>query len=225
MDFSASDASEFWSDHPPFGLDHPFVADVNLTPSFQQARHAPAFQEPPLVELAEDDSPLPFSIIAEGTVNINGKSDFDGDPLTPRDDALIYGGDGFTLNGRQTLPVQRDETGTPIQNDSGKSILVENAVAVSENYRFANAHAASRQYSGLLPPKIVEAQTVEVPVYGDLKQEQIQRRQPSPTLVFDVRQNRVNNFKQWEQKFPSGGTQKPPYRFKLSMEDSIFLHG
>lgn len=50
----------------------------------------------------------PFiAIKSEGTVTINGSGDFDGEPIDPKDDALIHAGKGFTINGNTTLPVQR----------------------------------------------------------------------------------------------------------------------
>jgi hypothetical protein len=96
---------------------------------------------------------LPFAIVAEGQVSVNGGGDFDGDPLLPDDDALIYGGRGLTLNGKPVLPVQRDGNGNPILDSQGRQKLIDHAVAVSSNYSVFNA--PTNQYGGLVPTPIV----------------------------------------------------------------------
>jgi hypothetical protein len=63
---------------------------------------------------------LPYAIKAEGIVTFNGSSDLDGNPLDLSDDALIYGGKGFTLNGNTVLPVQRESNGQPLYNSQLK---------------------------------------------------------------------------------------------------------
>ena len=153
---------------------------------------------------------LPFAIRAEGQVSVNGNSDFDGDPLLPNDDALIYGGRGFTLNGQPILPVQRDADGNPIRDQQGRAILLENAVAVSADYQQVNA--STNQYSGLVPPQVVETQTVVVPSHGELVDSTLAQQLPTGVdpIEFNVRQHRLNNSRDWDSQFPAGGSAENP---------------
>ena len=153
---------------------------------------------------------LPFAIVAEGQVSINGGGDFDGDPLLPNDDALIYGGRGLTLNGKPVLPVQRDGSGRPIVDTQGRPLLVENAVAVSANYSVFNA--PTNQYGGLVPPPIVSTQMVNVPSHNTLVTSTLAQQIPVGVLpiAFNASSKRLNNSRDWTSNFPSGGTTANP---------------
>ncbi|OUL33998.1 putative Ig domain-containing protein [Nostoc sp. 106C] len=151
-----------------------------------------------------------FAIRTEGTISINGSSDFDGVPTDLSDDALIYAAKGFTINGNPTLPVQRDAQGNPIRDASGKLILVDKAVAVAAGYTVTNG--PSNQYAGLNPPTVVPQQTVTVPAYADIKQLELAKRIPNgtPTVTFNISQNPINNANDWSKKFPPPGTASNP---------------
>jgi RHS repeat-associated protein len=155
---------------------------------------------------------LPFAIRSGGTLTINGNSDFDGIPTDLTDDALIYAGKGFIINGNQILPVQRDANGNPILDASGKQILVDKAVAVAPGYTTSIANGSSNKYTGLIPPQVVEQQTINVPVYADIKQLELARTIPAgtSTITFNVQQNRINNANDWAKKFPPSGTPTLP---------------
>ncbi|MCV3217086.1 Ig-like domain-containing protein, partial [Plectonema radiosum NIES-515] len=155
--------------------------------------------------------PIPnFAIRTESTVRFNGGGDLDGNPLDKDDDALIYAAKGFTINGNITLPVQRNASGNPILDASGKPILINNAVAVSSGYTVANG--PSNQYAGLIPPPVIPLQTINVPAYTDLKQQELNRRIAvgTPTVTFNISQNPIKNANDWNAKFPSAGTQSNP---------------
>ncbi len=151
-----------------------------------------------------------FAVMAEGTITVNGSGDFDGDPKNLQDDALMYGGAGFTINGNPTLPVQRDINGNAILDANGKPMLVKAAVAVAPDYSVSNA--SGNHYSGLLPPQVVPKQTISVPAYGDIRQQELARRTPSgiPTITFNAQQNPINNISDWNRKFPPSGTAARP---------------
>lgn len=171
----------------------------------------------PYVPIANATGPqLGFAVRAEGTVTINGNSDFDGDPLDLSDDALIYAGNGFTINGRPALPVQLDEFGQPVLDGNGRPLLVENAVAVSANYSTLNA--PNNTYGNLVPPQIVEEQVVEIPGFDTLKSETLGDQIPPGTTPIDFNpyQNPLNNAADWAQHFPAGGTPEQPTVVKVS---------
>ncbi|MBE9078257.1 cadherin domain-containing protein [Romeria aff. gracilis LEGE 07310] len=151
-----------------------------------------------------------FAVMAEGTVTVNGSSDFDGDPRNLKDDALIYGGAGFTINGNPTLPIQRDANGNPILDAKGKPQLVKEAVAVAPDYRVSNA--SGNHYAGLIPPSVVPKQVVSVTAYADIRQHELTRRIPlgTPTVFFNAQQNPINNANDWAKKFPTPGTAANP---------------
>ncbi|MGL5872983.1 MAG: Ig-like domain-containing protein, partial [Xenococcaceae cyanobacterium] len=157
------------------------------------------------------------TIRAEGTVTINGSSDFDGEPIPTNDDALIYAKKGFTINGNPTLPIQRDANGNPKLDSKSKYILVNNAVTVSDGYLYANASGGNR-YGNLVPPQIVPAQTIDVPVYADLKTQELNKRIPTgtTTVTFNASANPINNASQWTSKFPSPGTATNPKVVKVT---------
>ena len=161
---------------------------------------------------------LDFSIVAEGEVRVNGSSDFDGDPADYSDDAYIYAGKGFTFNGNLELPVLRDEAGNSITDSDNKEVLLDNAVAVSSNYLYANANGNNtNRYSGLVPPTVVDTQTVSVPDYHDLLSENLFNAIPTDAEVidFNIRHNRMNNQSQWQHKFPAPGTPDHPTVVKV----------
>ena len=181
---------------------------------------SPKVESEPTTLQLETKNNNSFSIMAEGQVRVNGSSDFDGDPGDKRDDALIYAGQGFTFNGNIVLPVQRDEAGNAITDANNKEILVDKAVAVSQNYLQLNANNSSNRYSGLVPPQIVDSQIVEVPEYGTLKSENLASAIPDNASIidFDIRSNRMNNLNQWQQKFPAPGTIDNPTVVRISRD-------
>ncbi|MBE9137977.1 VCBS repeat-containing protein [Nodosilinea sp. LEGE 07088] len=159
---------------------------------------------------------LPFTIVAEGQVSINSNSDFDGDPLRPEDDALIYGGRGFTLNGQPVLPVQRDANGSPIVDPQGRPLVVQNAVAVSAAYTTINA--PNNLYGGLVPPQIVDTQTVSVPSHAALVEDTLTRQIPAGTVpvIFNRQNKPLNNASDWQNNFPPGGTLENPTVIRIT---------
>ena len=158
-----------------------------------------------------------YGIKAEGQVFINSSSDFDGVANNPNDDVKIYAGKGFTFNGNIALSVKLDEAGNPIRSN-GKLVLVERAVAVAPGYLTSNASSAKNQYANLLPPQVIEAQTVNVPVYGDLSAQELTRRIPTgtPTVTFNAAQNPLNNTADWTNRFPAPGTPTRPTVVKVT---------
>jgi hypothetical protein len=152
-----------------------------------------------------------FSIMAGGKVTVNGSSDFDGAPLDLNDDALIYAAQGFTMNGSITLPVQRNTNGTNVQDSSGRSVLVNNAITVGPNYT-SSSISGNNRYAGLNPPPILSGITIDVPSFAVLKQQELTSRIPAgtPTVIFNTAQNVVTTAAQWNQKFPPGGTISQP---------------
>jgi fibro-slime domain-containing protein/RHS repeat-associated protein len=154
-----------------------------------------------------------YAIKAEGTVSFNGSTDLDGNPLDLSDDALIYGGKGFSLNGNSILPVKYDASGKPIKDSQGKFVLVDRAITVAAGYLQANVNGNTKnKYAGLTPPQIVATETVIVPTFADIKQQELNRRNPTGTTgtTFNVSQNPINNATQWAQKFPPAGTTSQP---------------
>jgi hypothetical protein len=152
-----------------------------------------------------------YSIKAEGQVFINGGSDFDGVANNPNDDVKIYAGKGFTFNGNIALAIKLDAAGNPILS-GGKLVLVDRAVAVAPGYLTSNASSAKNQYANLLPPQVIEAQTVTVPVYTDLATQESTRRIPTgtPTVTFNAAANSINTVADWTSKFPAPGTANHP---------------
>jgi large repetitive protein len=154
-----------------------------------------------------------YAIKAEKTVSFNGSSDLDGNPLNLSDDALVYGGKGFSLNGNSILPVKYDASGNPLRNSQGKLVLVDNAVTVSAGYLQANVNGnASNKYAGLTPPQIVAAETVTVPLFADIKQQELNRKIPrgTPTTTVNISTNPINTAAQWATIFPPVGTATIP---------------
>jgi RHS repeat-associated protein len=153
-----------------------------------------------------------YAIKAEKTVSFNGSSDLDGNPLDLSDDALVYGGKGFTFNGNSILPVKYDASGNPVKNSQGKLVLVDKAVTVAAGYLQANVNGTGSKYAGLNPPQIVATETVLVPLFADIKQQELNRRIPAGTITttFNISTNPINTAAQWATKFPPGGTVSAP---------------
>lgn len=72
--------------------------------------------------------------------------------------------------------------------------------------------APNQQYSNLVPPFIAERQVIDVPVYEELKQQELNSRIPTNTTTstFNIQQNPINNDVDWERLFPSTGTESNP---------------
>jgi hypothetical protein len=64
----------------------------------------------------------------------------------------------------------------------------------------------------LLPPQVVERQTVSVPSYADVLQQELARTIPAgtPTVTFNIGQNPINSEAEWVLKFPAPGTANSP---------------
>lgn len=184
--------------------------------SFTSASSQPANAAAPAFATANAAASPSFAVRAEGTVTINSNSDFDGDPSDLSDDALIYAGDGFTINGNPILPVQLDEFGQPILDNNGRPLLVENAVAVAADYSTFNAN--NNTYGNLVPPQIVEEQVVEIPSFDTLKTETLAAQIPAGTtpVIFNPNQFPLNNATDWANHFPPGGTAEQPTVVKIS---------
>ena len=152
-----------------------------------------------------------FNIKAEGTVRINGSSDLDGEPLNFDDDTRIYAGKGFIINGNQTLPVQRDENGNPIQIDR-KSVLIDRAVTVGPNYTQSKANASRRRYVPLIPPQVIDELSVNVPSHNELVSSQLAllESEGSTEITFNPQQNPINNVNDWNNYFPNNSNAAEP---------------
>ena len=149
-----------------------------------------------------------YAVFAEDKLVIKGNSDFDGDPLNPQDDAYIYAGDGFEIKSNLTFPILRNDAGEPIEDESGKQQLLDGAVVVADGY--SKADAKNNNISGLTPPQIVPATTLEVPAYADTVNDELTRRiaPDSEPIIFDARQNKIRNARDWYNLFPPGGTEE-----------------
>jgi hypothetical protein len=136
--------------------------------------------------------------------------DLDGDPLNLQDDALVYAAKGFTINGKTTtLPVQYNANGTVLRDNSGKALLVPNALTVATGY--TSIAGPSKDYAGVNPPTIISPQTIDIPVYADLLNQTLNSRVQSgtPEVIFNA-QTSLNNASNWATKFPAGGTATQP---------------
>jgi large repetitive protein len=152
-----------------------------------------------------------FTIQAGGQVITNGSSDFDGNPLNVNDDAFIYAGKGFDLNGQTILPVQRNQAGNALTNSSGQLLLVDQAVVVAPGY-LISASNGSNNYTNLNPPQVIAQQTITIPSYAGIKQQELAARIPvgATTVVLNVSPSPMNNANQWQQMFPTVGTANQP---------------
>jgi Bacterial Ig-like domain len=153
----------------------------------------------------ENATPDNFTIRAAGTVEIKGNSDLDGNPLILQDDALIYAGKGFSINGNAILPVKRDFSGNPLRDSKGKLILVDRAVAVSAGYSLSKTN--SRDYGNLIPPQIVAKQEIDIPSYSSLEQQYLTNKITNsiPQVTFNATSN-ISTVSKWQQNFPAGGS-------------------
>ncbi|BAZ46381.1 DNA/RNA non-specific endonuclease [Chondrocystis sp. NIES-4102] len=163
-----------------------------------------------------------FNLKAEGKVRINGSSDLEREILNPNDDTRIYAGAGFTINGNQTLPVQRDQAGNPILQRShggqlevtsreralqnNKPVLIERAITVGPNYTESNANAIRDKYVGVIPPQVIEKLVVNVPSHQSL----IEQELITSKVNFNPQSYRLNNANQWASVFPNSGTTDNP---------------
>ena len=156
--------------------------------------------------------PQDFAVVAEGQVIINSKSDFDGEESDPTDDALIYSEDGFKINSKAVLPIQLDTNGNPVTDSEGRFVLVDNSIAVGEDYDVARADAIDHKYSNLLPPQIVDNQSVTLPDYSTLLETELTTRLPddTPAIELNPRDTKINNSKKWQENFPAPGTKDNP---------------
>ena len=152
-----------------------------------------------------------FAIQAGGIVTFNAKTDLDGNPLDLSDDAFVYAGKGFTLNGNSILPVQRDAAGNALTDANGKLRLIDQALVVAPGYLQSNI-GGNNNYTNLNPPQIVAAQTIDIPSFADIKQQELATRIPAgaATTSFNIQQNPIGSATQWAQKFPPGGTATQP---------------
>jgi hypothetical protein len=152
-----------------------------------------------------------FAIQAGGIVTFNAKTDLDGNPLDLSDDAFVYAGKGFTLNGTSVLPVQRDAAGNALTDSSGKLRLIDQALVVAPGYIQSNI-GSNNNYTNLTPPQIVAQQTISVPSFADTKQQELANRIPAgvATTTFNIQLNPIGSATQWAQKFPPAGTATQP---------------
>jgi PKD repeat protein len=158
-----------------------------------------------------------FNIKAEGTVRINGSSDLDGEPLNFDDDTRIYAGEGFIINGNQTLPVLRDSDGNPIQIGR-KSVLIDRAVTVGPNYTQSQANASSQKYTPLIPPQVIDELSVNVPSHDELVSSQLALLQSegSNEITFNPKQNQINNVNDWHNYFPNNSNAAEPVIVRIT---------
>ena len=152
-----------------------------------------------------------FAIQAGGIVTFNAKSDLDGNPLDLSDDAFVYAGKGFILNGTSILPVQRDAAGNALTDSTGKLRLIDQALVVAPGYLEVKTNS-NTNYTNLNPPQIVATQSIVIPSYATIKQQEITNRTPTgaTTVSFNIQQNPINTAAQWTQKFPPAGTAMQP---------------
>ena len=129
-----------------------------------------------------------YAVFAEGKLVIRGISDFDGDPLNPRDDAYIYAESGFDIKSNSTFPILRNDAGEPILDGNRKQQLIEGAVVVADGYSKVSAKPNRRNLSGLTPPEVVPATVLEIPAYTDTVNDELTRRiaPGSEPIIFNV---------------------------------------
>jgi Bacterial Ig-like domain len=144
-----------------------------------------------------------FAIQAGGIVTFNGKSDLDGNPIDLTDDAFVYAGRGFSLNGESVLPVARDSSGKAIKTSQGKLTLLDQAIVVAPGYIQSNSNG-NNNYANLTPPQVIAKQTITIPSYADIKQQELATHiLPGATTVTFSTAPAQN-------KFPTGGTATLP---------------
>jgi hypothetical protein len=150
-----------------------------------------------------------FAIQAGGIVTFNGKSDLDGNPIDLNDDAFVYAEKGFTLNGESVLPVSRDSAGKAIKNSQGKLQLLDQAIVVAPGYLQSNSNG-NNDYANLTPPQVIAKQTITIPGYADIKQQELATRIPPGAI--NVTFSTAPTFAQ----FPTGGTATSPKVIRIN---------
>jgi RHS repeat-associated protein len=150
-----------------------------------------------------------FAIQAGGIVTFNGKSDLDGNPLDLTDDAFVYAGKGFTLNGESVLPVQRDSSGKAITNSQGKLQLLDQALVVASGY-LQNNVSSNNNYTNLNPPQVIATQSIVIPSFASIKQQELTNRTPigAVTVTFNTAPASA--------QFPTGGTATQPKVIRIT---------
>jgi hypothetical protein len=157
-----------------------------------------------------------FSIRAAGTVEIRGRSDLDGNPLDLQDDALIYAGQGFSIRGNATLPVQRDTNGNPLRDSQGRLLLVDRALAVSAN----NVLGEIRQNTFSNFPQVIGVQQIDIPSYNSLEQQFLTPLTNGIVPVtFNAARSNIQTAARWQQNFPAGGTNAQPRIIRVTNGD------
>jgi RHS repeat-associated protein len=150
-----------------------------------------------------------FAIQAGGIVTFNGKSDLDGNPLDLTDDAFVYAAKGFTLNGNSILPVQRNAAGNALTNSQGKFLLLDQALVVAPGYLQSNSNG-NNNYANLNPPQVIAKQTISIPSFGEIKQQELTNRIPlgAVTVTFNTAPS--------SSQFPNGGTATQPKVIRIN---------
>ncbi|HEY9599270.1 MAG TPA: hypothetical protein V6D33_16525, partial [Cyanophyceae cyanobacterium] len=151
-----------------------------------------------------------FAIQTEGIFTDNGSGKFDGNSSDYSDAAFIYAASGLTINCNPILPVKRDTSGNPIRDQNGRLVLLDKAVTIASNYTTLNV--STHQYANLVPPQVVEHQTVDVPSYTDIKQRELSYRIPPDTspVIFSIQSHPLNTDSDWTTYFPISGTPQRP---------------
>jgi RHS repeat-associated protein len=177
----------------------------SLNPPAPLRSYAPAA----LVIVAPPQPTHNFAIQAGGMVTFNGKSDLDGNPLDSNDDAFVYAGKGFTLNGESVLPVVRDSAGKAIKNSQGKLQLLDQALVVASGYLQSNV-SSNNNYTNLNPPQVIATQSIVVPSFASIKQQELTNRTPvgAVTVTFSTAPTSA--------QFPSGGTATQPKVIRIN---------
>ena len=162
------------------------------------------YESLPLTEF-KDYNNHNFNVVAQDTVIIGYRSDFDGVAEDATDDTLIYGGKGFIIQKNVRLPVARDENGEPLLNSNNEQILVDDGVAVSDKYRYSYISGRNNKYSDLNPPQIVDRQTLVIPEYSQLIAEEANTQG-----LTEIEYNPNSHGRLWNQNFPPSGSEEAP---------------
>jgi large repetitive protein len=182
---------------------------VNLT----NASNATILDGQGQATIINNDTRRPASIRAQGTVRINGGGDFDGAALNSNDDAFIYAGSGYQINGQIELAVRRDANGNPIRDRQNKMILADGALTVGSGYTTAQVSGnISNQYAGVTTPQVIDPLVIDVPAYASTRQTEYDRRVPggTSTATFNASTHPLNTTADWMNRFPTPGTATTP---------------
>jgi hypothetical protein len=178
------------------------LSSTNLNPTNLNTPPLISYAPAALVITALPQPTHNFAIQAGGIVTFNGKSDLDGNPIDLADDAFVYAEKGFTLNGESVLPVVRDSAGKAIKTN-GKLTLLDQALVVASGYTQSNSNG-NNNYANLTPPQVIAKQTITIPSYADIKQQELATHiLPGATTVTFSTAPAQN-------KFPTGGTATLP---------------